>query len=67
MFISYLPFPASLDMNPISSRFVSLYVPQSASSIDGTSTIISVQPLAHFEREFDIEGVRLLDFALGTR
>jgi hypothetical protein len=53
---SYSPFPADLNVNPVSRFFSPRVRAISAASIE------AVQPLAHLERDFEIEHVRLDDF-----
>jgi hypothetical protein len=59
---SYSPFPADFNVNPIYQSLVSPH--------GGTITAADVQelePLEHVERDFDIKGVRLNDFAASFR
>jgi hypothetical protein len=53
---SYSPFPAELNINPVSRFFSPRGRAISAASIE------ALQPLAHLERDFEIEQVRLNDF-----
>jgi hypothetical protein len=53
---SYSPFPAELNIDPVSRFFSPRVRAISAASIE------AVQPLAHLERDFKIEHVRLDDF-----
>ena len=53
--ISYSPFPASLDLNPLEVRWTE------SAHLD-SATIVTARPLAHFRREFQIEGVCLGSF-----
>jgi hypothetical protein len=53
--VSYSPFPASLDLNPLQSRW-------GASIHADEANIVTKKPLAHFRREFELRGVVLADF-----
>jgi hypothetical protein len=53
---SYSPFPAELNVNPVSRFFSPRVRAISAASIE------ALRPLAHLERSFGIENVRLDDF-----
>jgi hypothetical protein len=55
-FASYSPFPAELNVDPV-SRF---FLPRTR-TISG-ARVEALQPLAHLERDFEIEHVRLDDF-----
>lgn len=57
-FISYSPFPSSMHLDPI----VTLLSSASTSSTHKV-TIIASEPLAHFRRDFEVRGVRLVDSA----
>lgn len=59
-FISYSPFPASMHLNPIETR---LALASTLSTHD--VTIIVSEPLAHFRRDVEVRGVRLVDFPGG--
>jgi hypothetical protein len=50
---SYSPFPAELGFSPLESHWVS--TPLSANS----ATIVTKQPLSHFERDFDVTNIHL--------
>ncbi len=54
--ISYSPFPANLDFNPIERHWVS--TPRYAKE----ATLISKQPLSHFRRDMEFQALRLKDF-----
>jgi hypothetical protein len=55
-FISYSPFPASMEFNPFEAHWVS--TPSSATQ----ATIVTKEPLSHFRRDFEIRDVHLTDF-----
>jgi hypothetical protein len=50
---SYSPFPAELGFSPLEAHWVS--TPLSANS----ATIVTKQPLSHFERDFDVTNIHL--------
>jgi hypothetical protein len=55
--ISYSPFPARMTLNPIETRWATGSV-----SAANELTIIVNEALAHFRRDFDVNGVNLADF-----
>ena len=56
--LSYSPFPADLDINPVSQFFSWTTSPTKLSEV----VIQSEEPLAHVKREFEIDGLRLGEF-----
>lgn len=56
--ISYSPFPADLNINPVSQYFTYRKSEQPLSDV----VIESVEPLLHMQRNFEIDGLRLSDF-----
>ncbi len=52
--LSYSPFPASLDLNPLETRWTEPIHADEA-------TIVTTRPLVHFRRDFELTGVRLRD------
>jgi hypothetical protein len=59
--LSYSPFPAVLDFNPIEAHWVS--TSPSASRV----TIVTKEPVSHFRSRVEIPNVRLSDFTKGAR
>lgn len=56
--LSYSPFPADLDISPVSQYFTFTIFRGKLSDV----VIESVEPLAHLQREFEIDGLRLGEF-----
>jgi hypothetical protein len=54
--LSYSPFPAVIGFNPFETHWVSM--PKDATTVE----IIAKKPLSHFERDFEVQGVRLEEF-----
>lgn len=61
-FISYSPFPANLNLDPIETRWASAYA-AGPSPIVRDVTIVAEEPLAHLRRDFEAQGVQLNEFA----
>lgn len=59
--MSYSPFPASLNIEPIETRWASAYAAGPAPVVRDV-TIIVEEPLAHFRRDFEAT-VPLNEFA----
>jgi len=61
--ISYSPFPASLSIEPVETRWASAYAagPPPTKPVRDV-TIIVEEPLAHFRRDFEVRGVPLNEF-----
>lgn len=53
--VSYSPFPADLNLNPLEVHFTE------STHLD-TATIVTIRPLVHFKRDFEIEGICLAQF-----
>jgi hypothetical protein len=66
--ISYSPFPAELSMSPVSVYFATAYRPPRPrfgvpNDLPLTSAeIVTMEPLAYVQRDFDIGGLRLAVF-----
>ena len=62
--VSYSPFPASLSIEPVETRWASAYAagPPPTKPVRDV-TIIAEEPLAHFRRDFEVQGVPLDEFA----
>jgi hypothetical protein len=60
-FISYSPFPASLNIDPIETRWASAYA-AGPTPIVRDVTIIVEEPLAHLRRDFEARDVQLDQF-----
>jgi hypothetical protein len=60
--VSYSPFPATLGIEPVETRWASAYGSGPAPIVRDV-TILTEEPLAHFRRDFETTGVRLDDFA----
>jgi hypothetical protein len=58
--VSYSPFPASLDIEPVETRWASGFAASKAPIVRDV-TIITEEPLAHFRRDFT-GGLRLYDY-----
>jgi hypothetical protein len=56
--MSYSPFPADLDIDPVSQFFSLTATARQVSEV----VIQSQEPLAHVKREFEIDGLRLEEF-----
>jgi hypothetical protein len=61
--VSYSPFPADLNINPIETRWASAYAAGPAPNVRDV-TIIVEEPLAHMRRDLEARGVRLSDFVI---
>ncbi|MGP0073638.1 MAG: hypothetical protein ACLPWF_17115 [Bryobacteraceae bacterium] len=61
--VSYSPFPASLSIEPVETRWASAYAagPPPTEPVRDV-TIIVEEPLAHFRRDFEAQGVPLNEF-----
>jgi hypothetical protein len=55
--ISYSPFPASLSLGPIETHST-----EGTPTLDREVAIIIKEPVAHIRRDFEVRGVRILDF-----
>lgn len=55
---SFSPFPADLDINPVSQYFTFTTFPGELSD----AVIESLEPLAHVRRDFELDGLRLGEF-----
>ncbi len=60
-FVSYSPFPASLSIDPVETRWASAYASGPAPNVRDV-TIIVEEPLAHLRRDFEARNVRLSQF-----
>jgi hypothetical protein len=56
--LSYSPFPADLDISPVSQYFTFTNSPRELSD----AVIDSLEPVAHVQREFELDGLRLGEF-----
>jgi hypothetical protein len=56
--VSYSPFPASLSMEPVETRWASAFASGPPATVRDV-TIVVKEPLAHLRREFDARGVQL--------
>jgi hypothetical protein len=61
--ISYSPFPAELNLNPIETRWASSYASGPPPNVPDV-TIVVKEPLAHLRRDFEARGIRLSAFML---
>lgn len=61
--ISYSPFPAELNLNPIETRWASSYASGPPPKVRDV-TILVKEPLAHLRRDFEARGIRLSTFML---
>lgn len=59
--VSYSPFPATLMIDPIETRWASAYAAGPAPIVHDV-TIITEEPLAHLHRDFQARGVQLRQF-----
>lgn len=64
--ISYSPFPASLDIEPVETRWASGFAASIAPKVPDV-TIIVKEPLAHFRRDFAADNIPLYDMELLMR
>ncbi len=60
-FVSYSPFPASLNIDPIETRWASAYASGPPPTVRDV-TIIVEEPLAHLRRDFEASAVHLDEF-----
>lgn len=60
--VSYSPFPASLGIGPVETRWASAFASGPPPNVRDV-TIIVEEPLAHFRRDFEASGVPLNEFA----
>jgi hypothetical protein len=63
--VSYSPFPASLNIDPIETRWASAYASGPPPTVRDV-TIVVEEPLAHLRRNFEAGGVRLDQFAYSS-
>lgn len=61
-FVSYSPFPANLNIDPIETRWASAYAYGPTPTVRDV-TIIVEEPLAHVRRDFETRDVNLEQFA----
>jgi hypothetical protein len=61
-FVSYSPFPANLNIDPVETRWASAYASGPPPTVRDV-TIVVEEPLAHLRRDFEAQGVRLDEFA----
>jgi hypothetical protein len=61
-FVSYSPFPASLNIDPVETRWASAYAAGPPPNVRDV-TIVVEEPLAHLRRDFEAQNIRLEDFA----
>jgi hypothetical protein len=61
-FVSYSPFPANLNIDPVETRWASAYASGPPPNVRDV-TIVVEQPLAHLRRDFQVQNVRLDEFA----
>jgi hypothetical protein len=59
--VSYSPFPASLNIEPVETRWASAFASGPPPTVRDV-TIIVEEPLAHFRRDFATSSFRLYDF-----
>jgi hypothetical protein len=64
-FVSYSPFPASLNIDPVETRWASAYASGPAPNVRDV-TIIVEQPLAHLHRDFEERDVQLDQFVYSS-
>jgi hypothetical protein len=60
-FVSYSPFPASLNIDPIETRWASAFASGPPPTVRDV-TILVEEPLAHLQRDFEARDVRLNQF-----
>lgn len=60
-FVSYSPFPAGLNIDPIETRWASAYASGPPPTVRDV-TIVVEEPLAHLQRDFEARDVRLNQF-----
>jgi hypothetical protein len=61
--VSYSPFPANLNIDPVETRWASAYAAGPAPFVPVRDvTIIVEEPLAHLRRDFEAHGVHLDEF-----
>ncbi len=61
-FVSYSPFPASLSIDPVETRWASAYAAGPTPNVRDV-TIIVEEPLVHLRRDFEAQDIRLDQFA----
>jgi hypothetical protein len=61
-FVSYSPFPASLNIDPVETRWASAFASGPPPNVRDV-TIVVEEPLAHLQRDFEAQGVLLEEFA----
>ena len=61
-FVSYSPFPASLSIDPVETRWASAYAAGPTPNVRDV-TIIVEEPLVHLRRDFEAQDVQLDQFA----
>ncbi len=61
-FVSYSPFPANLNIDPVETRWASAYASGPPPTVRDV-TIVLEEPLAHIRRDFEAQNVRLDEFA----
>jgi hypothetical protein len=61
-FVSYSPFPANLNIDPVETRWASAYASGPPPNVRDV-TIMVEEPLAHLQRNFEAQNIRLEQFA----
>jgi hypothetical protein len=62
--VSYSPFPADLDIEPVQTRWASTYASGPTPIVEDV-TIVTEEPLAHLRRDFKMRDVQLVQSAPG--
>jgi hypothetical protein len=61
--VSYSPFPAELSVSPVSQYFAyESRLDRSHKERASTATLVTMEPVAHIRRDFEIGGLRLAEF-----
>jgi hypothetical protein len=60
--VSYSPFPANLNIEPVETRWASAFASGPAPLVRDV-TIVTEEPLTHLRRDFEARGVKLIDLA----
>jgi hypothetical protein len=64
-FVSYSPFPASLNIDPVETRWASAYAAGPPPVVRDV-TIVVQEPVAHVRRDFEAREIQLTDLAVPT-
>jgi hypothetical protein len=59
-FVSHSPFPASLNIEPVETRWASAYASGPPPTVRDISIVVEEESLAHLRRDFEAQDIRLM-------